>query len=227
MASNSSRNEHPYDNRLRYWKDESSIAPHELSDALMIEWFSLPYSAETEKYHNPPLRKAMRGATPKLQCYIPNHLRELVRFVVRILALYQHLAARVPWIDMRAKASANNQPTLAAWVHQMYSGLRLNAYVAQQVLGGVVDKVKAITIAEGLRDSSTAAPYRRFPLSSHIPELIQFLFEQVAFGTSCPETIDLPDPVFRIGENDCRYFPDPIIRKWSHHVCTTLLICLN
>ena len=126
----------------------------------------------------------------------------------RILALYQHLAARVSWIDMRAAASSKNQVHLVAFIHQLYSGLRLNAYVAQQVMEHVADKIAELAAAESVRKG--VASMHKYAPSSHIPALVQFLFEQVAFGTSAPECIDLAtDDVWQM-TNGRKYFPDPI-----------------
>ncbi|KAI0324828.1 hypothetical protein GY45DRAFT_1210371, partial [Cubamyces sp. BRFM 1775] len=153
MASASSRNTHPYQPTLRFWKNEADIPPLELANAFDIAWYTIPYDPTSLKAHNPPLRKGKVGDVPQLVGYIPQHLREPVRMAARILALYQHLAARVSWIDLRAAASSKNQVHLVAFVHQMYSGLRLNAYVAQKVMEHVADKITELAEAESVRKS--------------------------------------------------------------------------
>ncbi|KAI0628501.1 hypothetical protein C8Q77DRAFT_1068146 [Trametes polyzona] len=210
MASQSSRNLHPYIEEHRFWKTEADIGADELSDAHTTVWLTLPYDDETAKYYNPPLRKVQGDHPPQHIGYIPRHLREPVRLAARILNLYQHLAVRVPWIDLRGQASSANQAGLVAWVHQMYSGLRLNVYVAQKVMEHVSAKILEFAHDAHVRTTGKAAPQHRFNESYHIPALTQFLFEQIAFGTSCPEIIDMPNEHFTTRPGGCRYFPDPI-----------------
>ncbi|KAI0633916.1 hypothetical protein C8Q77DRAFT_1055354 [Trametes polyzona] len=218
MASQSSRNLHPYNEEYRFWKTEADIGADKLSDALTTVWLTLPYDDVTPKYHNPPLRKVQDDHPLQHIGYIPEHLCEPVRLAACILNLYQHLAVRVPWIDLQGQASSANQSALVAWVHQMYSGLRLNGlnvYVAQKVMEHISAKILEFAHDAHVHTTGNAAPQHRFTPSYHIPALAQFLFEQITFGTSCPEIIDVPNEHFTTGPGGCRYFPDPITGRWQ------------